>query len=444
MGKVTNFSGQPVLSQLIKLMDRHKINVLASKSGANRYTKHLDGYSHLVVMLYAVLSNLRSLREVCLGFAANATRMNHLGMDHMICRSTLSDANKRRKSCFFGSIYRSLYSRYASVLSDSLSKKEVSTKLYVMDSTTISLFSQILRGTGRNSKNGRKKGGIKAHTIIEENIDLPVFVDFTAGIVHDHELMKRLFDLPYGSFIAFDMGYTDYLLWKQLDEAGYRFVCRLKDNAKFKIIEQRKCPEKNILADQIVEFSYSKYVERTLTEEEMRHRRGRRPKTGVVTVKTRVQGTYRCRRILRRTDDCRDTVEFVTNVLDSREMSAEQVCETYRRRWTIESLYKKLKQNFPLKYFLGDNVNAIEIQIWVTMIAYLLLRVMQVKSMSKLAFSNIVMLTRVTLGAYIDIITLLNCPRLDWNLLEQQRTRWLASQKYRQLDLFDTQMGVTF
>ena len=78
------------------------------------------------------------------------------------------------------------------------------------------------------------------------------------------------------------------------------------------------------------------------------------------------------------------------------------------------------------------------------MIAYLLLRVIQVKSMSKLAFSNIVMLTRVTLGAYIDIITLLNCPKLDWNLLEQQRARWVASQKYRQLDLFDTQMGVTF
>ena len=444
MSKGTNFSGQPVLSQLIKLMDRHKINILASKSGANRYTKHLDGYSHLVVMLYAVLSNLRSLREVCLGFAANATRMNHLGIDHMICRSTLSDANKRRDSSFFGSIYRSLYGRYAPVLSDSLSKKEVSTKLYVMDSSTISLFSQILRGTGRNSKNGKKKGGIKAHTIIEENIDLPVFVDFTAGVVHDHELMRRLFDLPYGSFIAFDMGYTDYLLWKQLDEAGYRFVCRLKDNAKFKIVEWRKCPENDIVADQIIEFTYDKYVKRPLSEKELSHRRGRRPKSGVVTVKERVQGTYRCRRIVRRTDDGKDIVEFVTNVLDPEEMSAEQVCETYRRRWTIESLYKKLKQNFPLKYFLGDNVNAIEIQIWVTMIAYLLLRVMQVKSMSKLAFSNIVMLTRVTLGAYIDIITLLNCPRLDWNLLEQQRARWLASQKYRQLDLFDTQMGVTF
>ena len=67
---------------------------------------------------------------------------------------------------------------------------------------------------------------------------------------------------------------------------------------------------------------------------------------------------------------------------------------------------------------------------------------MQVKSMIKLAFSNIVMLTRVTLGAYIDLITLLNCPKLDWNLIEQQRARWVMNQNIRQLDLFDAQEGV--
>ncbi len=125
-------------------------------------------------------------------------------------------------------------------------------------------------------------------------------------------------------------------------------------------------------------------------------------------------------------------------------MSAEQICETYRRRWSIESLFKKLKQDFPLKYFLDDNANAIEIQIWVTMIAYLLLMVMQTKAKSKLAFSNIVMLTRVTLSAYIDLITLLNCSKLDWNLLEQQRARWIACQNTRQLELFSQVGGVTF
>lgn len=103
-------------------------------------------------------------------------------------------------------------------------------------------------------------------------------------------------------------------------------------------------------------------------------------------------------------------------------MSAEQICEIYRRRWTIESLFKRLKQNFPLKYFLGDSVNAIEIQIWVTMIAYLLLRVIQHKSRSKLAFSNLVTLTRLTISTYIDIVLLLNDPKRAW-----KRTSTLAA-----------------
>ena len=57
------------------------------------------------------------------------------------------------------------------------------------------------------------------------------------------------------------------------------------------------------------------------------------------------------------------TLKVVFAKIHQNEMSAEQICETYRRRWAIECLFKKLKQNFPLKYFLGDNVNAIEIQI---------------------------------------------------------------------------------
>ncbi len=376
MGKGTNFSGQPVLSLLIKLMDRQNINTLASKTGSDRYVKYLDGYSHLVVMLYAVLCNLRSLREVCLGFEANATRMNHFGLDHMICRSTLSDANRRRSSSFFGRIYRSLFRKYAPVLSDSRTKHETATKIYIMDSTTITLFSEILKGAGRNSENGKKKGGIKAHTIIQEDIDLPIFVDFTAAATSDHELMKRIFSLPEGSFITFDMGYNDYLIWKQLTEKGYKFVTRQKDNARFEIIEKRSCPEKDIIADQIIELSSNKLVERPMTEEELSHRRGRCPKSGIVTVREYVKGKYRCRR--------------------------------------IECLFKKLKQNFPLKYFLGDNVNAIEVQIWVTMIAYLLLRVMQHKAKCKLAFSNIVTLARLTIGNYVNFVTLLNCPKQAW------------------------------
>lgn len=116
-------------------------------------------------------------------------------------------------------------------------------------------------------------------------------------------------------------------------------------------------------------------------------------------------------------------------------MSAEQICEIYRRRWTIESLFKRLKQNFPLRYFLGDSVNAIEIQIWGTMIAYLLLRVIQYKSKSKLAFSNLVTLTRLTISTYIDIVLLLNDPKRAWRELQRLRRSMEEQQKYQQLEL---------
>jgi glycerol-3-phosphate O-acyltransferase len=145
---------------------------------------------------------------------------------------------------------------------------------------------------------------------------------------------------------------------------------------------------------------------------------------------------HHLRRIVKLTEDGKGTIAFVTNDMTH---SSEEICEIYRRRWAIETLYKLLKQNFPLKYFLGDNVNAIEIQIWVTMIAYLLTKVVAKKSQSKLAFSSIVTTIRITLTEYIDIISLLNDPdksMLRWELAEAERAA--GEQNSLQLELFDT------
>ena len=100
MGKGIKNPGQPVFTQIIKLMDKVKINSIATEMKANRYTKWLDAYTHLVIMLFAVLSHFESLREVVIGFLTSATRLNHFGLDYMVRRSTLADANKRRPSAF--------------------------------------------------------------------------------------------------------------------------------------------------------------------------------------------------------------------------------------------------------------------------------------------------------------------------------------------------------
>ena len=146
MGKVTKFSGQPLYVQLLNLADRSKIRKISSESGYDKYVKKLDGYTHFVALLFAVLMRYDSLRELIIGMEAEAYKMHHLGVNYQIRRSTISDANNRRSSDFFKDIYFCLYEKYEYLLSYSLEGKFWENLLYIMDSTTITLFSNILKG----------------------------------------------------------------------------------------------------------------------------------------------------------------------------------------------------------------------------------------------------------------------------------------------------------
>jgi hypothetical protein len=84
----------------------------------------------------------------------------------------------------------------------------------------------------------------------------------------------------------------------------------------------------------------------------------------------------------------------------------------YKCRWSIETCFKKLKQNFQLTYFYSDTENGIKIQVWCTLIAYLLLQVIQTKTESEKAFSTIAALIRIHLISHLD---------LDWVATEARR-----------------------
>jgi hypothetical protein len=98
MHKNTNFTGQPILGQLLGLLDKPEIRHLSKSGGYDRYVKKLDGYTHLVILLYAVLMGFDSIREIVIGMLAEARKLKHLGIDYMVRRSTLADANNRRNS----------------------------------------------------------------------------------------------------------------------------------------------------------------------------------------------------------------------------------------------------------------------------------------------------------------------------------------------------------
>ncbi len=397
MSKDTNFIGQPIFSQLLKSISKSKIDRIALKNRADRYTKKFTTYNHLVVMLYSVFEGVSSLREAVIGVLANSNKINHLGLNSMPKRSTLSDANKRRSSKVFEDIYMKLYQDNRQFLSDSRDSELDLKRLFMIDSTTISLFKAILKAVGRNPLNGKKKGGIKAHVLINAQENTPILIRYSSAARHDKNFLKHI-DLAKGSIIVFDRAYNDYKQYARFTSDEIVFVTRQKKSAVFKQGEIFKIPNKTDSGVQKDEEIFLTYKENK-QEKKLRTRRI----------------TYY--------DKSRDkTLVFITNNF---EFDAETIALIYKKRWQIETLFKQLKQNFPLKYFLGDNQNAIEIQIWVSMIANLLVTLLKNRIKRKWAFSNLVSLIRMHLMNYINIYKFLEEPEKSWkDVLKNQKNEY--------------------
>ena len=101
------------------------------------------------------------------------------------------------------------------------------------------------------------------------------------------------------------------------------------------------------------------------------------------------------------------TFKFVTN---NTRMKASQIANIYQKRWQIELLFKRLKQAYPLKYFLGDNENAIKIQIWSSLITDLLVKIVKDNVKRKWSYANIASMIRLHLMSYVDLVKFLNNP----------------------------------
>lgn len=381
MSKSTFFTGQPILTQLLKFVDRGAIRSMARSGGHDRYYKSFDTYTHLVTMLYCCLQKCTSTREVVSGMKACHHKLAHLGIRKSPARSTLCDANKKRSADIFGEIYHMLLNTYRHLLPDSRGLKD--SKLYIADSSTITLFQQILKAPSMGKANGKRKGGIKVHTLMSAEEDVAIKIDFSAARANDMTFLKQI-RLPEGSYIVFDKGYVDYYQYQRLSHEGIFFVTRQRASASFELTGQfdikAKSRKEGVLKDELIVLGTRTHAKR-------------------VKLKSRLVTFH---------DKEKDrTFQFLTNNFS---LPPEQIAELYKKRWQIEILFKRIKQNFPLKYFLGDNVNAIKIQIWCAFIADLIIKVIQAQLKRNWAFSNLRSLIRIHLMSYIDLLGFLNEP----------------------------------
>ena len=391
-----SFSGQPVFSQLLGLINKTEFKSLIDQFKANHYCKRCGAWEHFVCMLYCVMNNCTSIREVTHGIAAYGDKLNHLGITYTPPRSTLSEANSRRKEAFFGEVYQRLYKSYKGVLSDSQTSNELLKRLFIIDSTTISLFKSIMKCVGRKPADGKSKGGIKVHTMLNAYEEVPQLIYFTDASVHDHTFLSRI-SLKAHQIAVFDKGYVDYQQYARWTKDKICFVTRLKDNAVYQQVQEITISDDTpdgYIKDEIITIHYKD--------------------------EDNVEQPLQLRRVAYYDKEKDKVIEFLTNMPQD-EMSTEQIGDIYKQRWQIELLFKQLKQNFPLKYFLGDNENAIKIQIWCTLIANLLFTIIKRNLKRKISFSILVSFARQHLFSYNKLTDLIETSEAKWRKKHQSK-----------------------
>jgi len=380
--------GQPIFSQVLRLIDRWEFGKLVKEHKSDHYYKSFRSWDHLVTLLFGILSRCDSMSEVCEGLKGMSGKLNHLGMGKAPAKSSAGDGLRNRDNRLFEGLYYQLIDRYRSFLSvsrlEGLSIKE----LYIIDSTTIRLFSDILKGVGRNPiGDGKKKGGLKVHMLIDAVQSVGKFMRITEARMHDRNFLEDI-RVPAYSVLVFDKAYTDYEQFGKWTDQSVYFVTRQKDNAVYKVVKrvsrQKRQPDVAMVTrEQWIEISY---------------------KTG------NVDKTVVLRRICYQDEQNRRYV-FISNNL---EITAEEIALIYKKRWAIELLFKKMKQNFQLHYFYGESENAIRTQVWCTLIAQLLLTVLQQQVKVKKAFSTVAAMVRIHLVSMLDVYELLQNTKRAW------------------------------
>jgi hypothetical protein len=343
------------------------------KHKAERHARGFTCWGQFVAMLFCQLGRAQSLREICGGLAASEGKLKHLGLSGAPARATLSYANEHRPWQLYQTVFQQLLEKCQQVVATQPGKKKrkfrFKNKLLSLDATVIALCASVFDW----AKFRRSKGAVKLHLLLDHDGHLPSFAVVTEGKQHEVRVARQLRFAP-GTILAIDRGYTDYQWFADLTKEGVYFVTRLKDNADYAVIEERKLPQrKGLQRDQVIFF----YKLAKAGEEECFYRR-----------------------VEYYDEETDQVLVFLTNHMT---LAAATVAAVYKARWEIELFFKALKQNLRIKTFVGTSENALQTQIWTALIAMLVIKYLQLRAKFGWSLSNLVALLRQQLFVHRDL-----------------------------------------
>lgn len=376
-------NNKPVIGQIIDLIPSHLLIKVTQQHGSDKGCHKYKTYDQLVALLFGQLCRCSTLEDISVGIGASKTYIRDLGLQQSPAKSTMSDGNKKRDFKVFESLYMNLLTYYSHLLKQNNLRQVIEVvknkTILIRDSSTISLCLELFDW----AKFRTAKGGIKIHTQWDEAMMLPNLVNISEAAIHDRKGFEDVV-FPKGTIIIEDKGYWDFSIIKSRIKAENDFVTRIKENTVYEVVEELELPkdtDQHILIDEIIHLTGQKAKELNIDTEKFR-------------------------RVVAYHEEKNTTIEIISNNLD---WSASTIAELYRRRWDIETFFKLLKQNLNVKTFVGTSENAVKSQIFVALIAYLLIELLRrVTAKGQTAFSNFVEKIRICLSFYLSLDYVIN------------------------------------
>ena len=360
-----------VFAQIVEFLNQDKFRRLVSKYQGDRYVKYYSTWNQLLTLILGQFSRSASLRDCVLALQAHRSKLYHLGVGKTVTRSNLSKANEQRDFRIFEDFAYYMIAEARRKRVNDMGGTE--THIYAFDSTTIALCLSIFDW----AKFRKKKGGIKVHTLFDVIAGVPTFVHITEAKVHD---MNAMDDIPYevGSFYIFDRGYNDYSRLYTIHRIGATFILRAKNNVKYKRLSWMRRLQPNVLSDSKIKFTGP-------------YKKDEYPEP--------------LRLIKYWDEENKREFTFLTNNF---ELTALEIAELYRQRWQIELFFKWLKQHLKIKHFYGTSLNAVKIQVYVAIITFCLVAIVQHDMKLELSTYEVLHVLSVSLTTKMHLVDLLN------------------------------------
>jgi hypothetical protein len=381
-------TGKFVFSQLTDFVNKYEFNKCVKHYFGDYRSHELNSWNHFLQLLFGQLTGLNSINSICFCLKAHRKNLYHLGIKQFVNVSTLSRAGERRDWRIFADfgnclikIVRPLY------VNTPVPNVDIANEIFALDSTSISCSINLL--TWAEGKYSR--GAVKMHTLIDLRGSIPTFIHITDGKYHDSNALDVISFLPDAIYLM-DKAYVDFEALYRMQSIDAFFVIRAKDTMRYEVVEQ------NYNIDETTGLRSDKTVLLTIVKSKK-----------LYPEKLRLVEFY--------DHENDELLVFLTNNF---EITAFEVANLYKNRWQIEVFFKWIKQNLTIKKLWGCSENAVRIQLWVAIIAYLLVAYIKYALKSDLSIYEIMQIVGVSAFDKTPIRELLTDLQSNQNVKELQ------------------------